>query len=78
MEKLNKLPSSPGIANSIGKSNRDRHKGRNEEDLEKARKRQKKENRDEAASHDQFGGEPDLQEQASEGNERGNILDEKV
>jgi hypothetical protein len=78
MEKLQKLPSTPGIANPVGKSRRDRPKGRDEENLEKSRKRRKRETVNEAEYHDSRGEEQDSREQAPEGDERGRLLDEKA
>jgi hypothetical protein len=78
MEKLRKLPSTPGIANPLGKSHRDRPKGKDEESLEKSRKRRKKQEPKDNARLEVESSETDSRDQAPEENERGQLLDEKA
>ncbi len=78
MEKLRKLPSTPGIANPLGKSHRDRPKEKDEEDLVKSRKRRKKKEFKEDSRFELENSETDSRDQATEENERGQLLDEKA
>ncbi len=78
MEKLQKLPSTPGIANPLGKSHRDRPKGKDEESLEKSRKGRKKQEPKEDSRFELESSETESRDQAPEENERGQLLDEKA
>ncbi len=78
MENVKKLPSTQGIANPIGKSRRERPKGRDDENLEKARKRRKQQEQNEAQRFEQDSSETESRDQAPEENERGQLLDEKA
>ncbi|MBC8367560.1 hypothetical protein H8E52_09130 [bacterium] len=78
MEKLRKLPSTPGIANPLGKSHRDRPKGKDEENLEQSRKQRKRREPTDDSRFELESSETDPRDQAPEENERGQLLDEKA
>jgi len=79
MEKLRKLPRSPGIANPLGKSRRDRPKGRDEDRFEKARKRRHRpEDEDEASGFPRATGDSTSRDPSPEDVDNGHLLDEKA
>jgi len=78
MEEVRKLPSTQGIANPLGKSRRERPRGKDEDGLEKKRNRQTQEEKDRADAPDPENRDNDPREQAPEEEKRGLLLDEKA
>jgi len=77
MDKVPKLPSTHGIANPLGKSRRDRPKGR-EKDAAEEEKRRRKEEWERAAMPDPEESDRDPGEEAPVEEKRGLLLDEKA